>query len=207
MAQTPSTPHGQIGTLLIQAGKLSQDQIEHALAQRKEKTPDEYDVELIGEYLVTQGLLTQHELLAFLHQQFKEEQARYRHNPQFKPIIRFENIEKTLDNRKVLNGVNLEIPKGKITAVIGVSGGGKSVTLKHMVGLMKPEKGTVWIDNDPINQLSAKKLNQVRKRFSMLFQSSALFDSMNVFDNVAFPLREKTELTEEEIHKRVTKSL
>ncbi|MGN7614061.1 ABC transporter ATP-binding protein, partial [Magnetococcales bacterium HHB-1] len=84
---------------------------------------------------------------------------------------------------------------------------GKSVTLKHMVGLMKPEKGTVWIDNDPINQLSAKKLNQVRKRFSMLFQSSALFDSMNVFDNVAFPLREKTELTEEEIHKRVTKSL
>ncbi|MBF0584084.1 MAG: ATP-binding cassette domain-containing protein [Magnetococcales bacterium] len=118
-------------------------------------------------------------------------------------MIRFENVEKTLDGRKVLDNLNLEIPANKITAIIGISGGGKSVTLKHMVGLMKPDKGEVWVGDQPLGRLSTRKLNHVRRRFSMLFQEGALFDSLNVTDNVAFPLRETTRLHEEEILRRV----
>ncbi|MBF0183630.1 MAG: ATP-binding cassette domain-containing protein [Magnetococcales bacterium] len=118
-------------------------------------------------------------------------------------MIRFNHVEKTLDGRKVLDNLNLEIPANKITAIIGISGGGKSVTLKHMVGLMKPDQGEVWVGDQPVSKLSGRQLNEVRRRFSMLFQEGALFDSLNVTDNVAFPLREKTRLSEQEILQRV----
>ncbi|MBF0098079.1 MAG: ATP-binding cassette domain-containing protein [Magnetococcales bacterium] len=122
-------------------------------------------------------------------------------------MIRFDNVAKTLDGRQVLDGLNLEIPAHKITAIIGISGGGKSVTLKHMVGLMRPDRGDVWVGDQPISRLSGQKLNAVRRRFSLLFQEGALFDSLNVTDNVAFPLRETTALTEVEIRHRVETAL
>ncbi|MBF0285426.1 MAG: ATP-binding cassette domain-containing protein [Magnetococcales bacterium] len=122
-------------------------------------------------------------------------------------MIRFEKVEKVLDGRKVLDGIDLAIPEGRITAIIGVSGGGKSVTIKHMIGLMKPDKGKVWVGEDEISALSNRRLQQVRRRFSLLFQGGALFDSLNVFDNVAFPLRENTPLSEEEIRLQVEQRL
>ncbi|MBF0154137.1 MAG: ATP-binding cassette domain-containing protein [Magnetococcales bacterium] len=121
--------------------------------------------------------------------------------------MRFAGVEKTLDGRKVLDRVDLEIPQGKITAIIGVSGGGKSVSLKHMIGLMAPDRGEVFVGEQELGKLSRKELLRVRERFSMLFQSSALFDSMSVFDNVAFPLREKTRLDAETIAHMVHKTL
>ncbi|MBF0589630.1 MAG: ATP-binding cassette domain-containing protein [Magnetococcales bacterium] len=122
-------------------------------------------------------------------------------------MIRFRGLEKTLDGRKILDGVDLEIPLGKITAILGVSGGGKTVTLKHMIGLMKPEAGEVEVDGQVLGSLAPKELNKLRTRFSMLFQGGALFDSLNVADNVAFPLREKTKLKEDVIQRRVNTCL
>ncbi|MBF0358281.1 MAG: ATP-binding cassette domain-containing protein [Magnetococcales bacterium] len=121
--------------------------------------------------------------------------------------IRFKGVEKSFDGRLVLDGLEMEIPAHKITAVIGISGGGKSVTLKHMVGLVKPDKGEVWVDDNNLAEISDKQLNTIRKRFSLLFQGGALFDSLNVYDNVAFPLKETTNLDAAEIHSRVTKAL
>ncbi|MBF0622471.1 MAG: ATP-binding cassette domain-containing protein [Magnetococcales bacterium] len=122
-------------------------------------------------------------------------------------MIRFENVVKELDGRRILDNVNLEIPNQKITAIIGLSGGGKSVSLKHMIGLMKPDSGSVWIGDQDITTLNNAQLNKVRQQFSMLFQSGALFDSMSVFDNIAFPLREKTKMKEDQIRRRVEKAL
>ncbi|GAB4369286.1 MAG: ABC transporter ATP-binding protein [Deltaproteobacteria bacterium] len=127
--------------------------------------------------------------------------------PKREPVLRLIDVEKTLDGRKVLNGVTLEIPRGQITAIIGLSGAGKSVLLKHMIGLMKPDRGQVLLDGVDINRLSRKELSEARKRFGMLFQGGALFDSMTVFENVAFPLRERTGMTEEEIREKVRGSL
>lgn len=107
----------------------------------------------------------------------------------------------------MLRGVTLEIPKGKLTTIIGRSGEGKSVLLKHMIGLFQPDRGEVWVDQVEISHLSPKALNEVRKRFAMLFQGAALFDSLTVFDNVAFPLREKLRLPESEVARRVLEKL
>jgi len=90
----------------------------------------------------------------------------------------------------VLNGVDLKIPQGKITAIIGFSGAGKSVTLKHILGLLKPDEGTVKVFGQDLGALSEKGLNDLRKRFGMLFQSAALFDDLTSIENVAFPIRE-----------------
>lgn len=106
-------------------------------------------------------------------------------------MIKLQGVYKSFGNQRVLQGVDLEIPQGKLTTIIGPSGEGKSVLLKHMIGLLKPDEGEVWVDGIEISRLKDKALNEVRKRFAMLFQSAALFDSMDVFDNVAFPLREK----------------
>lgn len=106
-------------------------------------------------------------------------------------MIRLKGVTKSFGNQQVLRGVDLEIPTGQLTTIIGPSGEGKSVLLKHMIGLLKPDAGEVWVGETEISRLNEKRLNEVRKRFAMLFQSAALFDSMNVFDNVAFPLREK----------------
>lgn len=119
------------------------------------------------------------------------------------PVLRLIGVEKTLDGRKVLDGVTLAIPRGQITAIIGLSGAGKSLLLKHMIGLMKPDRGEVLLDGVDINRLTRRGLYETRKRFGMLFQSGALFDSLTVFENVAFPLREKTALPEGEIREKV----
>ena len=119
------------------------------------------------------------------------------------PALRLIDVEKTLDGRKVLDGITIEIPRGQITAIIGLSGAGKSLLLKHMIGLMRPDRGQVLLDGVDINRLSRQGLYEARKRLGMLFQGGALFDSLTVFENVAFPLREKTDMPEGEIREKV----
>lgn len=118
-------------------------------------------------------------------------------------MIKVESIRKSFDGLEVLRGATLEVAKGEILALIGRSGYGKSVLLKHMAGLMRPDRGRVLIDGKDIGSLRGKELEQVRSRFGFVFQNGALFDSLTVFENVAFPLREKTKLSEEEIKSRV----
>lgn len=122
-------------------------------------------------------------------------------------MIRLVNLHKAFGNQRVLAGVNLEIPDGAIYAVIGRSGVGKSCLLKLLIGLMQPDTGEIWIDQTEISRLRERALNQVRNRFGMLFQGGALFDSLSVYDNVAFPLREKTRLRETAIRQKVYERL
>jgi len=119
------------------------------------------------------------------------------------PVLRLIDVEKTLDGRKVLDGITIAVPRGQITAIIGLSGAGKSLLLKHMIGLMRPDRGQVLLDGVDINRLTRQGLYEARKRFGMLFQSGALFDSLTVFENVAFPLRERTDMPEGEIREKV----
>ena len=106
-------------------------------------------------------------------------------------MIKLVGVEKTLGGQRVLQGVDITIPAGQLTTIIGRSGEGKSVLLKHMIGLLQPDRGQVWVGGVEISRLRGKALNEVRKRFAMLFQGAALFDSLTVFENVGFPLREK----------------
>ncbi len=122
-------------------------------------------------------------------------------------MIKLVGVEKTLGGQPVLRGVDLDIPAGKLTTIIGGSGGGKSVLLKHVIGLMQPDRGEVWVDGIEISRLKGRALNDVRKKFAMLFQGAALFDSLTVFENVAFPLREKLRLAETEVVRRVEEKL
>ncbi|HEX7523089.1 MAG TPA: ATP-binding cassette domain-containing protein, partial [Candidatus Deferrimicrobium sp.] len=124
-------------------------------------------------------------------------------DPEGPPILRLVGVDKILDGKKVLDHIDLDIPRNRITAIIGLSGAGKSVLLKHMIGLLKPDRGQVLLDGVDLLHLSRKELFETRRRFGMLFQSGALFDSLDVFGNVAFPLREKTKLGEEQIRERV----
>lgn len=113
--------------------------------------------------------------------------------------IELVNVEKTFGQQKVLNRVNLQVAKGKTTVIVGGSGQGKSVILKHMLGLMKPDKGEVQVFGRDLARMKKQELYQVRTDYGVLFQNVALFDSMTVFDNVALPLRERTKLSEAEI--------
>ena len=122
-------------------------------------------------------------------------------------MIRLVDIHKSFGKQKVLDGLNLDIEDGKTTVIIGRSGGGKSVLLKHVIGLLKPDSGQVLIDDVDMTKLNERDLNEIRKRFGMLFQEAALFDSMTVGENVAFPLREHTKMTEEEIRQIVSDRL
>ena len=122
-------------------------------------------------------------------------------------MIKLLGVEKNMGGQAVLRGIDLTIPKGKLTTIIGRSGEGKSVLLKHMIGLLRPDRGEVWVDAIELSNLHGAELNDVRKRFAMLFQSAALFDSMTVFENVAFPLREKLRLPESDIIGRVREKL
>ncbi len=122
-------------------------------------------------------------------------------------IIRVQNLHRSFDSQRVLRGVDLDIPHGKTMVVIGRSGIGKSVFLKHIIGLMKPDEGQIWIEGEEITGLSKDEMDRVRRKFGMLFQNAALFDSMNVFDNVAFPLRERLRLSRGEIEERVREKL
>jgi len=118
-------------------------------------------------------------------------------------MIKIVNLKKAFGAKKVLDGLDLEIESGKITVIIGRSGEGKSVLLKHIIGLMKPDTGSIDLDGQDITTISEREFNEVRKRFGMLFQGAALFDSMSVAQNVGFPLKEHTDLHDEDILKVV----
>jgi phospholipid/cholesterol/gamma-HCH transport system ATP-binding protein len=121
--------------------------------------------------------------------------------------IRLENLSKSYGSQQVLDELNLEIEPGKITFIIGQSGGGKSVLLKHIIGLIKPDSGRIFIGDKEISGMKEAELNDVRKNFGMLFQEAALFDSMTVGENVAFPLKEHTHLRKNEIKKLIEEKL
>jgi phospholipid/cholesterol/gamma-HCH transport system ATP-binding protein len=122
-------------------------------------------------------------------------------------MISVVDLSKSFNGQKVLDNVSLQVPKGEILAILGESGAGKSVLLKHIMGLLKPDQGSVLIDNVDITQLSERELLKVRKSIGYLFQEGALYDFMTVFDNLAFPLREHTQLTEKVIAKKVHETL
>ncbi len=106
-------------------------------------------------------------------------------------MIHVAGLSKTFGRQAVLRGLTLEVATGEIMVVIGRSGGGKSVLLKHMIGLLHPDAGTITVDGTEITRLRGSELDEVRERYGVVFQGGALFDSMSVFDNVAFPLRER----------------
>jgi phospholipid/cholesterol/gamma-HCH transport system ATP-binding protein len=122
-------------------------------------------------------------------------------------MIQLSDLHKAFGSQKVLNGLNLTVPDGQITAIIGPSGEGKSVLLRHIIGLMQPDSGQIVIDGESIIGIRRSEMNRIREKFGMLFQNAALFDSMNVFENVAFPLQEKTSFSNDEIRTRVQSAL
>ncbi len=121
--------------------------------------------------------------------------------------ISIKGLTKSFGPQTVLEDISFDIPRGKITLILGPSGTGKSVFLKHLVGLLKPDRGEIWIDGKNVPALNEKELYEVRRKFGVLFQDGALFGSMNIFDNVAFPLREHTKKKESEIRDIVTEKL
>ena len=122
-------------------------------------------------------------------------------------MIRIQGLRKSFGHQPVLQGVDLDVATGEIMIIIGRSGGGKSVLLKHLLGLLRPDAGAVLVDGVDITKLRGAALEAVRRRYGVVFQGGALFDSMSVFDNVAFPLREKTTLKPPEITQRVEQKL
>src|SRR5579884_3970383 len=108
------------------------------------------------------------------------------------PAIRLDHVSKSFEGRKVLDDVSFQINHGQAFCLLGRSGTGKSVTLKLMIGLLKPDKGDILIEGDKIQELTPDKLAEARKKVGFLFQSAALFDSISVGENVAFPLRRHT---------------
>ena len=122
-------------------------------------------------------------------------------------MIQLVDIHKSFNGQIVLDGLNLEIEEGKITVIIGQSGGGKSVLLKHIIGLIRPDRGEVLVGGVDMARLNDRKLNEIRKNFGMLFQEAALFDSMTVGENVAFPLTEHTRLNARQIDDIVQQKL
>jgi len=121
--------------------------------------------------------------------------------------ISIRGLTKSFGSQTILDDITCDIPKGKITLMLGPSGTGKSVFLKNIMGLLKPERGEIWIDGKDIVKLGSRDLYKVRRKFGVLFQDGALFGSMNVFDNVAFPLREHTRKPEREIKQIVDEKL
>ncbi len=118
-------------------------------------------------------------------------------------MIILERLTKSFNGIKVLNDLDIKFDDQKITVVIGRSGGGKSVMLKHIIGLIKPDSGRVLVNGIDINILKRKELNEIRKKFGMVFQDGALFDSINIFENIAFPIRQHTKFKESEVKDRV----
>jgi phospholipid/cholesterol/gamma-HCH transport system ATP-binding protein len=121
--------------------------------------------------------------------------------------IEVHGLKRRFDRQQVLDGVDLTVPTGTITTIVGPSGCGKTVFLKHLNLLLRPHSGSITIDGIEITKLGNRGLNTVREKFGMLFQAGALFDSMSVFDNVSFPLVEKTNLAPEQINHRVQQTL
>lgn len=118
-------------------------------------------------------------------------------------LVTVNNLTFSRGNRTIFDGIDLHVPEGKVTAIMGPSGIGKTTLLRLIGGQLYPEQGEIWFDGDNIPTLSRKKLYNARKKMSMLFQSGALFTDLNVFDNVAFPLREHTNLSEDLIRTMV----
>jgi phospholipid/cholesterol/gamma-HCH transport system ATP-binding protein len=122
-------------------------------------------------------------------------------------MIKVVDLYKSFRGQAVLKGINLDLETGKVTTIIGGSGSGKTVLLKHLNALLLPDRGSVLVDEKDITKLGERELNEVRQKFGVLFQGAALLDSMTLYDNVAFPLREKTKMSESEIQKRVEERL
>lgn len=124
-----------------------------------------------------------------------------------RPLVSIRGLRKQFAGKQVLDGVDLDLPRGQTTVVLGPSGCGKSVTLKHIVGLLKPDEGEVHFDGERIDYLTETKLIPYRLRMGLLFQMSALFDSMNVLENIEFPMREHTDLGPEQRLEKVKEVL
>lgn len=122
-------------------------------------------------------------------------------------LIRFDKVSKAFGKNRVLDGIDLSIHKGQITSIIGKSGTGKSVLLKHIIGLMEQDSGVILFEGQPMNKIKGAERKALKKKFSYLFQGTALFDSMTVFENIALPLKEKTKLHKAEIKKRVREKM
>src|SRR5437762_10079603 len=122
-------------------------------------------------------------------------------------IISVQHVDKFLGGKAVLRDLSVDVKQGESLVIVGGSGQGKSVTLKHMIGLMQPDNGHVFVMGEDLCCLESKALNNFRQHFGMAFQEGALFDSMNVFENIAFPLRRHTKMTEDEIRARVEECL
>lgn len=123
-------------------------------------------------------------------------------------MIRFKDVRKSFGEQEVLKGLSLEIPKGQILFILGTSGTGKSVLLKNIVGLLKPTSGQIWIDDEDVARFSEVEMFRIRKKCGMVFQHPALFDSLSVFENVAFGLRKHyPQMTKQDISNRVTECL
>jgi len=123
------------------------------------------------------------------------------------PFVEFQGVSKAYGSKQVLRGADLKVFRGEVMVILGGSGSGKSVTLRHMLGLEAPDDGRVIVEEEDITDLPEEDLYRVRKKFGMLFQSGALFDSMTVFENIAFPLREHTQMSEAEIGRAVREKL
>ena len=123
------------------------------------------------------------------------------------PAVELVDLHKAFGSKPVLRGLTLQLLRGETLCVIGGSGTGKSVTLKHIVGLLRPDRGTVRIDGTDIFQSDNGRLGEIRKKIGFLFQGAALLNSLNVFENVALPLREHERPSEEEIRRQVTEKL
>lgn len=121
--------------------------------------------------------------------------------------IWYHDVWKSFGKQQVLHGLDLIIPRGKITVIIGRSGTGKSVTIKHVMGLLRPDKGQIWVGDDELTRMSDRELRKVRNRFGVVFQDAALFDSMTVAENVAFPLVEHTRMSSRDIADKVKRML
>jgi phospholipid/cholesterol/gamma-HCH transport system ATP-binding protein len=122
-------------------------------------------------------------------------------------VIKVVGVRRSFGQQEVLRGLDLEVASGEILVVIGRSGGGKSVLLKHLIGLLRPDSGHILVDDVDITRLGRNALDRIRGRYGVVFQGGALFDSMSVYDNVAFPLREKTGLRAAEINQKVDEKL
>ena len=122
-------------------------------------------------------------------------------------VVRVEHVSKAFGGRTVLSDVSFEVPAGRGVVILGRSGTGKSVMLKHIVALTRPDKGRVFVEQDEISALTGPELSRVRKRIGFLFQNAALFDSISVGENVAFPMRRHTDWKDAEIRKRAAEKL
>jgi phospholipid/cholesterol/gamma-HCH transport system ATP-binding protein len=122
-------------------------------------------------------------------------------------MIECVDVHKAFGEKKVLKGVNLAVPPGSTCVILGASGSGKTVLMKHMIGLLKPDRGQVLVEGEDIVPLGPAELEQVRRKFGMVFQAAALFDSMTVYENVSFPLREHSKMKEREIRDVVRQKL